>query len=176
MKGSHGPCYIHQGKQRLWVISLFSVVLSVSRERSVVPSWIPPKVTMLHGSQRRKFFKPNLLRRASIRKCLDQISLSDTLKLSSLRLSLILENGGHASLPLKVFRTESRGEILVRREGCNTPGVCRQLSSGFELQHDKFSGNQELQFKLVSGDKGVGINSLRMSPNLNLDNTPLLLR
>ena len=79
-----------------------------------VLSWIPPNVTMLYGRQRRKFFRPNLLRRASIKKCLDPISLSDTPKLCSLRLSLILENGGHASLPLKVFRTESRGEILIR--------------------------------------------------------------
>ena len=37
----------------------------------------------------------------------------------------------------------------------------QELSSGFKLQHDKFSGNQELQFKLVSGEKGVGINSLK---------------
>ena len=76
--------------------------------------------------------------------CLDQISLSDALKLSSLMLSLMLENGWHASLPLKVFRTESRGEILVRGEGCTTSGVYHQLSSGLELQLDKLSGNQEL--------------------------------
>ena len=39
--------------------------------------------------------------------CLDQISLSDAAKLSSLMLSLMLENERYASLPLKVFRTES---------------------------------------------------------------------
>ena len=66
----------------------------------------------------------NLRQRASVRKCRDQISLSDTPKLSRLMLSLILENEGHASLPLKVFRIESRGEIPIRGEGCNTPGVC----------------------------------------------------
>ena len=66
----------------------------------------------------------NLRQRESIRKCCDQISLSDTPKLSSLRLSLILENEGHASLPLKVFRIESRGEIPIRGEGYNTLGVC----------------------------------------------------
>ena len=75
---------------------------------------------------------------------LDQISLFDTLKLSSLMLSLMLENGWHASLPLKVFRTESRGEILVRGEGCNTLGVRHLLGSGFELKHDRSRGNQEL--------------------------------
>ena len=62
--------------------------------------------------------------------CLDQISLFDTPKLSSLMLSLMLENGWHASLPLKVFRTESRGEIPIRGEGCNTSGVSHELSSG----------------------------------------------
>ena len=62
---------------------------------------------------------------------LNQISLSDTPKLSSLMLSLMLENGWHTSLPLKVFRTESRGEIPIRGEGCNTPGVRHELSSGF---------------------------------------------
>ena len=72
------------------------------------------------------------------------MSLFDSLKLCSLMLSLILENGWHASLPLKVFRTKSWGEILIRGEGCNTLGVSHELSSGFELQHDKFSGNQEL--------------------------------
>ena len=72
------------------------------------------------------------------------MSLSDTPKLSSLMLSLMLENGWHASLPLKVFHTESQGEIPIRGEGYNTPGVSHELSSGFKLQHDKFSGNQEL--------------------------------
>ena len=76
--------------------------------------------------------------------CLDQISLSDTPKLSSLMLSLMLENGWHASLPLKVFHTESRGEIPKKGEGNNTPSVSHKLSSGFELQHGKFSSNQEL--------------------------------
>ena len=61
--------------------------------------------------------------------CVDQISLSEAPKLSSLMLSLMLENGWHASLPLKVFRTESQGEIPIRGEGCNTPGVSHELSS-----------------------------------------------
>ena len=95
--------------------------------------------------------------------CLDQISLSNTPKLSSLMLSLMLENGRHASLPLKVFRTKSRGEILVRGEGCNTLGVCPQLSNGFKLKHD-----------MLSGDEGVKIKSIRVSSNLNLGNTHCL--
>ena len=61
---------------------------------------------------------------------IDQISLCDTPKLSSLMLSLMLENGWHASLPLKVFRTEPQGEIPIRGEGCNTPGVSHKISSG----------------------------------------------
>ena len=48
---------------------------------------------------------------------LDQISLSDTPKLSSLMLSLMLENGWHASLPLKVFHTKSQGVIPIRGGG-----------------------------------------------------------
>ena len=69
--------------------------------------------------------------------CLDQISLSDAPKLSSLMLSLMLENGWHASLPLKVFHTKSHGEILVRGEGYNNPSVSHLLGSGFELKHDR---------------------------------------
>ena len=65
----------------------------------------------------KEIVRQNVLRRARIRKCLDQISHSDTPKLSSLRLSLILENEGHASLPLKVFRIESRDAIPLRGGG-----------------------------------------------------------
>jgi hypothetical protein len=43
-------------------------------KRSTTLSWIPPKVTILHGSQWRKFFRQSWPWRASIRKCLDQIS------------------------------------------------------------------------------------------------------
>ena len=77
-------------------------------------------------------------------------------------LSLMLENGWHASLPLKVFDTESRGKILIRG-GCNTLGVSHMLSNGFVLKHDR-----------ISGDGGVKVKSMKMSPNLILDNTPLL--
>jgi hypothetical protein len=64
---------------------------------------------------------------------------------------------------LEVFRPESRDEILLRGEGCNTPGVCHQLSNEFELKHDKLSGDEDVKVKPIA-----------MSPNLNLDNTPLL--
>ena len=66
--------------------------------------------------------------------CHDQISLSDAPKLSSLMLSLILENGWYVSIPLKVFCTKSQGKILVRGEGCNTPGVSHELTSKFGLK------------------------------------------
>ena len=105
----------------------------------------------------------NLRQRASIRKCRDQISLSDTPKLSSLMLSLMLETGWQVSLPLKVFRTESRDVIPLRGEGYNTPSVCRQLSNGFKLNHDMFSG-----------DGDVKVKPMEMSPNLNSDIAPLL--
>jgi len=46
---------------------------------------------------------------------------------------------------------------------CNTPGVCHQLSNGFELNHDMFSG-----------DGDVKVKPMEMSPNLNSDIAPLL--
>ena len=76
--------------------------------------------------------------------CLDQISLYDTLKLSSQMLSLMLENGWHASLPFKVFRTESRGEIPIREEGCNTLGVIHELSNEVGLKYDMSSNDYDL--------------------------------
>ena len=68
-------------------------------------------------------------------------------------LSLMLENGRHASLPLIVFRTESQGEILVRGEGCNTLGVYHQLSNGFELKHDILMMIRGSSSSLARGDK-----------------------
>jgi hypothetical protein len=43
-------------------------------------------------------------------------------------LSLIW-TGLHASLLLEVFCSESRDEILLRGEGCNTPSVYRLLTT-----------------------------------------------
>jgi hypothetical protein len=57
---------------------------------------------------------------------------------------------------------------------CNTSGVCHQLSSGFEIKPDRLSVIRSLDPYLRSGDEGVTIKSMEMSPNLNLDNTPLL--
>ena len=110
-----------------------------------------------------KSFRQNLLRRASIRKGLDQISLFDTLELSSLMLSLMLETGWHVFLLLKVYCTESRDAIPLRGEGYNTLGVCHQLSNGFELKHG-----------MLSGDEDVKVKPMEMSPNLNSDIAPLL--
>ena len=58
-----------------------------------VLSWIPPNVTMLYDANEENSSDNSLRRRASIRKCRDQISLSDTPKLSSLMLALMLETG-----------------------------------------------------------------------------------
>jgi hypothetical protein len=44
-------------------------------------------------------------------------------------------NGLHASLPLEVFRSESRDEIILRGEGCNTPGVYILLDNEYEFKH-----------------------------------------
>jgi hypothetical protein len=43
--------------------------------------------------------------------------------------------GLHASLLLKVFRSESRDEILLRGEGCNTPGVYILLDDRYGIKH-----------------------------------------
>jgi hypothetical protein len=45
------------------------------------------------------------------------------------------EHGLHASLLLEVFRSESRDEILLRGEGCNTPGVYIPLDNEYEFKH-----------------------------------------
>jgi hypothetical protein len=41
----------------------------------------------------------------------------------------------HTSLPLEVFRSESRDEILLRGEGCNTPGVYIPLDNEYRFKH-----------------------------------------
>jgi hypothetical protein len=46
---------------------------------------------------------------------------------------------------------------------CTTPGVCYPLCSGFELKHGR-----------LSGDEDVKVKPMEMSPNLNLNISPLL--
>jgi hypothetical protein len=46
----------------------------------------------------------------------------------------LLWTGLHASILLKVFRSESRDEILLRGEGCNTPGVYFSFDSEYGLK------------------------------------------
>jgi hypothetical protein len=45
------------------------------------------------------------------------------------------EHGLHTSLPLEVFCSESRDEILLRGEGCNTPGVYIPLDNEYKFKH-----------------------------------------
>jgi hypothetical protein len=42
------------------------------------------------------------------------------------------------------------GEIALKieEEKCNTPGVCHSLSSGFELKHDRLSGDGNVKVNL----------------------------
>jgi hypothetical protein len=47
--------------------------------------------------------------------------------------------------------------------GCNTRGVCHQLSSGLELKYDR-----------LRGDEDVKVKPMEASSNLNLDVAPLL--
>jgi hypothetical protein len=41
----------------------------------------------------------------------------------------------HYSLLLEVFRSESRDEILLMGEGCNTPGVYIPLNNEYGFKH-----------------------------------------
>jgi hypothetical protein len=45
------------------------------------------------------------------------------------------EHGLHAALLLEVFRSESRDEILLRGEGCNTPDVYIPLDNEYGFKH-----------------------------------------
>jgi hypothetical protein len=36
----------------------------------------------------------------------------------------------------------------MKQRFCNTPGVCHSLSSGFELKHDRLSGDDEVKANL----------------------------
>ena len=40
-----------------------------------------------------------------------------------------------------------RVRMFISLVACNTPGVCHQLSNGFELKHDMSSGNEGVKIK-----------------------------
>jgi hypothetical protein len=42
---------------------------------------------------------------------------------------------GYITLLLEVFRSESQDEILLRGEGCNTPGVYFSLDNEYGFKH-----------------------------------------
>jgi hypothetical protein len=46
-----------------------------------------------------------------------------------------MDMGLPASLLLEVFRSESRDEILLRGEGCNTPSVYILLDNEYGFKH-----------------------------------------
>ena len=57
---------------------------------------------------------------------------------------------------------EVGGDASAYDQGaCNTPGVCHQLSNGFELEHG-----------ILSDDEDVKVKPIETSPNLNLDIAP----
>jgi hypothetical protein len=62
---------------------------------------------------------------------------SETLAFTWNSLTIIadMEMGLPASPLLKVFCSESRDEILLRGEGCNTPGVYIPLDNEYEFKH-----------------------------------------
>jgi hypothetical protein len=68
--------------------------------------------------------------------CSLEKSYSETLAFAPDCLRVIADMDGlHASLPLEVFRSESRDEILLRGEGCNTPGVYISLDDDYGFKH-----------------------------------------
>jgi hypothetical protein len=116
-------------------------------KRSTALSWIPPKVTMLHGSKWRKFFRQILPWRVSIRKYLDQI-VHRCWSFVAECYSRCWELDNVPLFLKKVFHSESRDAILLREEGCNTLGVCHSLSSGFDLKYDRLSGDDDVKVNL----------------------------
>ena len=68
--------------------------------------------------------------------CSLEKSYSETLAFAPDCLRVIADMDGlHASLPLEVFRSESRDEILLRGKGCNTPGVYIPLDDEYGFKH-----------------------------------------
>ena len=59
-------------------------------------------------------------------------------------------------------RLFSMGELEMGHP-CNTPGVCHQLSNGFELKHS-----------MLSDDEDGKVKPMERSHHLNLDHAPLL--
>ena len=57
-----------------------------------------------------------------------------------------MDMGLPASPLLKVFRSESRDEILLRGEGCNTPGVYIPLDNEYEFKHVISVGKTDAKF------------------------------
>jgi hypothetical protein len=46
------------------------------------------------------------------------------------------------------FRAELFGSWIELCRDCNTPGVCPSLSNGFELKHDRLSGDDNVEVNL----------------------------
>ena len=91
VQSSHGPCYIHQGSRCYKYLVYICVTLRTSRTKyagQCYLGFLPMKQCFMDAKEGNS--SDNSLRqRASIRKCRDQISLSDTPKLSGLMLSLM---------------------------------------------------------------------------------------
>ena len=49
--------------------------------------------------------------------------------------------------PVECRQSDGATGALYREDRCNTPGVCHQLSNGFEHKHDMSSGNEGVNIK-----------------------------
>jgi hypothetical protein len=85
--------------------------------------------------------------KASIRKHLNRINTPDVWSLEAKCYSECwkLDN---MSLFLKDLPFWISGRDSFKGEGCNTTGVCRSLSSGFELKHDRLCGDDNVKVNL----------------------------
>jgi hypothetical protein len=76
-----------------------------------------------------------------------------------LGLSLIYGHGLPASPLLKVFRSESRDEILLRG-GCNTPGVYILLDNEYKVKHVISVDKMEAKFLIIFAFRDFNIASV----------------
>jgi hypothetical protein len=66
----------------------------------------------------------------------------------------------HASLLLEVFRSESRDEILLREEGCNTLGVYIPLDNEYGFKHVISVGKTDAKILIIFAYRDFNIASV----------------
>jgi hypothetical protein len=101
-------------------------VLSSEKKEQVlgtVVSWVPPGMSMSHGSQWRKFFRQKLPTRSNYQKVVVTSVAYLTIQSGQPFATTACGVGDIASLSLNNFSYQISGWDLFKGEGCNTPGV-----------------------------------------------------